>query len=295
VWETIELRELRVFFALCEELHFGRTAERLSLTQSRVSQTLRDLEAKVGAELFFRTSRRVSLTTSGERFRAGLEPRYLALLAGLEAAGSATERMMGPLRVGLLSPTSGGPHLTEAIKQFEQLHPDVEVKVVEIDLMACRLPLHEKDLIVGPLLSREPRVLAIAKDHPLATRDHVSTEDLADYTVAPIEGLPDEMLEALVPSRSRSGRPIPRLDSPPAAVGEVTSLIARGRIVHPTVPAFAEYFGHPGIVYVPITDLPESTTALVSLKGAGRAVREFRAVATRVLEAAAATRPEERS
>jgi DNA-binding transcriptional LysR family regulator len=70
VWPTIELREIRLFLALADELHFGRAAERLELTPSRVSQVLRELEAKVGGELLSRTSRRAALTELGERFRA---------------------------------------------------------------------------------------------------------------------------------------------------------------------------------------------------------------------------------
>jgi DNA-binding transcriptional LysR family regulator len=76
MWETIELRELRVFVTLAEELHFGRSAERLGLTQSRVSQSLRELEAKLGGRLVYRTSRRVELTPLGERFRADALPVY---------------------------------------------------------------------------------------------------------------------------------------------------------------------------------------------------------------------------
>ena len=62
MWRAVELRELRVFLVLAEELHFGRTADRLGLTQSRVSQSIRDLERKLGLHLAARTSRRVVLT-----------------------------------------------------------------------------------------------------------------------------------------------------------------------------------------------------------------------------------------
>ena len=59
MWRTVELRELRLFNTLAEELHFGRTAERLQVTPSRVSQSLRALEQKLGSPLVHRTSRRV--------------------------------------------------------------------------------------------------------------------------------------------------------------------------------------------------------------------------------------------
>ena len=71
---NVELRELRLFLVLAEELHFGRTAEKLGLTPSRVSQSVRALEDKVGAQLVHRTSRRVSLTASGEQFLLDVRP-----------------------------------------------------------------------------------------------------------------------------------------------------------------------------------------------------------------------------
>src|SRR5215211_9311710 len=76
MWETVELRDLRVFLTLADELHFRRTAERLDLTPSRVSQTIRELEQKLGAQLVHRTSRRVRLTAFGERLRSEARPAY---------------------------------------------------------------------------------------------------------------------------------------------------------------------------------------------------------------------------
>jgi DNA-binding transcriptional LysR family regulator len=74
MWQTVELRELRLFLTLAEERHFGRTAETLQLTPSRVSQSLRALEQKLGAQLVHRTSRRVQLTPFGERFLRDVAP-----------------------------------------------------------------------------------------------------------------------------------------------------------------------------------------------------------------------------
>ena len=66
MWSTVELRELRIFLALVEELHFGRTAERLGVSQPTVSEAVRALEARLGGKLFERTSRRVLLTSLGQ-------------------------------------------------------------------------------------------------------------------------------------------------------------------------------------------------------------------------------------
>jgi DNA-binding transcriptional LysR family regulator len=277
MWEAVELRELRVFLVLAEELHFGRSAQRLGLTQSRVSQSVRELEAKLGGELVHRTSRHVSLTSLGERFRDEMGAAYGELARVLERAQAANRSLQGTLRLGLLAASSGGPHLTAIIEAFERGHPECEVQVSEvfftdplgplrrgeIDLMATRLPIKQPDLVVGPTLMREPRVLAVATDHPLAGRERISIEDLGHYPVAPITDEPKELIDTVIPRKTPGGRQIRRLRRRPTTPHEVTALIARGRIVHPTTPSFAEYFGHPGVRYIPIADMPPSSTGLV--------------------------------
>src|SRR5215213_2293450 len=127
MWSAVELREIRVFVTLAEELHFGRTAERLELTSSRVSQTLRELEVKLGGQLLHRTSRRAVLTPLGERFLAEAKPSFEELTGVLERTHAANSDLEGALRLGLLAANSGGPHLTAIVEEFERVHPDCEV------------------------------------------------------------------------------------------------------------------------------------------------------------------------
>jgi DNA-binding transcriptional LysR family regulator len=280
--ETIELREIRVFLAVARELHFGRAAELLGVTQSRVSQSLRELELKLGDTLVHRTSRHVALTAAGERFLAGVEPAHERLIAVLERASQGTGALAGTLRIGLASAVSGGPRLIQIINAFEEQYPGCRVDVQElalfnrleplrageVDVMASRLPLRQPDLVVGPALSHEPRVLAVAADHPLSDRAEVSTEDIADYQVLDVAGmLPPELERVFIPDTSASGRPMKRRRLEHADWSELLTMIARGKIVHPTVASFADHFAHPSIRCVPITDLPTWTTALVWRRG----------------------------
>ena len=76
MWSEVELSEIRVFLGLAEELHFGRTAERLHITPSYASQLIRRLETRLGGRLFDRTSRRVRLTPLGERLLVTLGPAH---------------------------------------------------------------------------------------------------------------------------------------------------------------------------------------------------------------------------
>jgi DNA-binding transcriptional LysR family regulator len=282
MWESVELREIRVFLTLAEELHFGRTAQRLGLTQSRVSQTLRQLERKMGGQLFHRTSRRVELTPFGEGFRERAGAAYEQLADALRDCRPASGRPSGRLRLGTFEPCSAGPHLTSIISAFEAEHPDCEVEVSEIthgadplealrsgavQLMAIRLPLDAPDLAIGPVLTRERRVLAVARTHPLAGRASVTLEDVAEHRVTDCFGVPPTIMRAFVPASTPSGRALRRIERSPVKPFEVASLVARGKIVHPTVPSFADFFGQPEITYRPLTGLPPLESALVSRRG----------------------------
>jgi DNA-binding transcriptional LysR family regulator len=300
MWQTVELRELRLFLTLAEELHFGRTAERLQLTPSRVSQTVRGLEDRLGAQLVHRTSRRVRLTPFGERFLRDVEPAYARLTAVLERTSAATQTPAGTLRLGLLSGPAGGPHLIEIIRAFEAHHPECKVEVVQmswddpfgrlresdVELMATWIPLNQPDLVVGPILAEERRVLAVARDHPLADRDSVDVEMLADYPVVHFDNWPKELHEAMVPFRTPGGRPTTGIRIPVGerAVLDVAVRIARGELIHPTVASVPPYLGDFDFAFVPITGMPPLRSALVWRRPArDLQLRAFVSVARQVL------------
>src|ERR671935_1612248 len=185
MWSAVELRDIRVFLTLAEELHFGHTAERLGLTPSRVSQILRELEAKLGARLVHRTSRRVQLTALGERFRYEVSEPATELGAILERTERAGSEGKAKLRIGTFSGPATGPHILRIVRAFNARHPDCVVDVQqlgqperpfetlergEFDMLAMWLPVGHPELVVGPTLTKEPRVLAVSPDHPLAPR-----------------------------------------------------------------------------------------------------------------------------
>lgn len=278
MWQTIELRHVRVFLTLAEEQHFGRTAERLGLTQSRVSQTLRDFETRLGDRLVDRTSRRVTLTPAGERLRADLQPAYGELVGVLQRFSRASQELAGVVRLGVAHAGAVVPELLRVIEAFESSHPECKVEIVElpfrdrlvplrrgdVDLMVARLPIDQPDLGVGPVVTHEPRVLAISRDHPLARLESVSIEDIADYGVMDVTALgPREIGAAYLPDTTPQGRPIRRVHPTVNDFSELVILIARGRIVQPTVASAATRFAHPNVVCRPIADMPPSSTALV--------------------------------
>jgi len=298
MWSSVELRHVRTFLTLAEELHFGRTAARLGVSPSRVSQTVRTLEVLVGGRLFDRTSRRVRLTPLGEQLRSQLGPGYDELQSAFLAAREAATGIAGVLRVGMYSRTNGGPLLVDIVKTFQDRHPACRVELIDtgfgrdqldwlrqddVDALAMRLPLSGDDLMIGPVLSREARVLLVARDHPLAGRQDVEYEDLAPYSVA--DGpLPREMMAAFAPPTTPSGRRLAR--TMVHSIEEAIMRVSVGEIVHPTIRSFLEHYPHPNIVAIPITDLPPSETALVWLRTSTSAkIRAFADSATDVIDA----------
>ncbi|MFB4315201.1 LysR family transcriptional regulator [Actinomadura sp. 21ATH] len=270
----MELRDIEIFLTLAEELHFGRTAERLHVSQARVSQAVRKQERRLGVVLFDRTSRRVTLTPVGRRLREDLQQAVDLLQAGLaraEAAGLGAGRT---LRLGVFG--HAGHELRPLLDAFRARHPGVDVQLAEIngsapftalrtgenDVNVLWLPVAEPDLTVGPTVLTGGRVLAVAADHPLAARGTASLEDLADASVVDLgPDAPGYWVESMIPARTPGGRRIPR-----GPIGrtfhEILSLVATGRCVHPLGEIAARYNSPPGIVFLPITDAPAMRWAL---------------------------------
>jgi DNA-binding transcriptional LysR family regulator len=296
MWASVGLREIRTFLILAEELHFGRTADRLGVTASRVSQTIQTLETLVGGRLFDRTSRRVRLTPLGEQLRADMAPGYKRLHAAFLAAREAATGVAGVLRLGMYSRSNGGPLLLDIVKAYQERCPASRVQLIEtgfardqfdwlrqddVDLLAMRLPVADDDVVVGPILSRETRVLIVARDHPLASRDTIDYDDIAPYIVS--DGmLPAAMMDAFMPPVTPSGHRLRRTFV--HGINEAVMRVSTGEIVHPTVRSFLDHYPHPSVVAVPIRDLPASETALVWLLGNRSAkVTAFAEVATDVM------------
>ncbi|MFF5256542.1 LysR family transcriptional regulator [Streptomyces leeuwenhoekii] len=274
---TLEIRELEAFLVLAEELHFGRTGERLYVSQSRVSQLLKSLEARIGAPLVERTSRRVTLTPLGQTFLSSLRPAYEALRATVEEARAAARGMGGVLRIGFQGTIDD--QLARAIALFEEGCPACTVDVAEIalsdpfgpvrrkevDCAVVLLPVAEDDLVLGPLFSRQSQMLALPARHPYAARESISAEELADYPLIGIQdGAPDYWRRAQAPHRTPAGRPIPagpRVNT----LQEGLSLTAAERGAMLLCRSSAAYHGggRSSIAFVPVEGLPDSLLGLV--------------------------------
>ena len=188
----MELRHLRYFSVLAEELHFGRAAVRLSISQPPLSVAIRQLEESVGARLCDRNSKEVRLTAAGIALQASAR-RLLAQSeeAALEARNVASG-LAGRLRVGFVGAMLYRG-LPQALKTFQAEHPAVRITLSELnsgeqvmELMHDRLDvgfLHTSrlpDALHSRLLLSEPFVCCLPADHPLARKRKVAPIHLKD-------------------------------------------------------------------------------------------------------------------
>jgi DNA-binding transcriptional LysR family regulator len=188
----MELRHLRYFLVLSEELHFGRAARRLSISQPPLSVAIRQLEDSVGAQLFERNSKAVRLTPAGEALRVSARgllasAQEAALEARDVAAGSA-----GRLRIGFVGAMLYRG-LPQALRAFQAQHPAVRVTLAELNSGEQIVELSRGGLDLGfvhtsrmppelrhQLLLREPFVCCLPAGHRLARRRALAVGDLRD-------------------------------------------------------------------------------------------------------------------
>ncbi|MEV6375481.1 LysR family transcriptional regulator [Micromonospora musae] len=264
----MELRDIEIFLTLAEELHFGRTAERLRISQARVSQSIKQQERRIGGVLFERTSRSVRLTPLGDRLRARLDAGYREINAGLDEATAVAQGHAGTLTVGAFD--THHQDVAAVLDLFRQRHPRCELRLREVlpsdpfgglragrvDVGLLWLPVREPDLVVGLELFTERLVLAVSPGHPLAGRDRVDMEDLGDYSVVYPDGpIPDYVWEAHTPSVTPTGRPI-RRGIAVATLAEAFTAVAAGDVISPIGLDSAASRLRRDIVFLPITDGP---------------------------------------
>ncbi|NUS91803.1 MAG: LysR family transcriptional regulator [Nocardia sp.] len=297
----IALRDIEIFLTVSKELHFGRAAEGLYVSQARVSQVIRKLERQVGGKLFDRSSRSVALTPVGRQLFTDLQANYRDLCASLgRAARSARYGDDGLLRIGVTS--SSLAEIRPVLNALQARHPNCSLHIEhvhfgnpfgalradEIDVLVSWLPIEEPDLTVGPVLYEEPFMLVVAADHPLAKRESASYEDLADYGVCgagttPANSPPDYWQTAAVPFATPSGRTIARV-AYADTFQDMLMLVAAGKVITPVHAHAAIHYPRPDVVYIPMPDAPPARWSLIWRRGGATGlIRELAAAAAELM------------
>ncbi|MGQ4483603.1 LysR family transcriptional regulator [Streptomyces sp. SAS_276] len=279
----LDLRKLRYFVAVADQLHFGRAADELHIAQPVLSRQIRALEQDLGASLFTRDRHGVELTAAGRQLLADAGPLLAstqAIRRRVSAAAGGKRRLMVGFRAGVA--------VTPAARAFEKRHPDVVVDVQRIegddqaamlldgriDVGYVRLPIDETGLRVTPLYA-EPRVAVLSAGHRLAGKEQVTEADLAD--------------EPLVwhgePSTQPTKRPLPNAGYPVRGVDETLEHVAAGRGISFLARSASVFYSHPDVVYVPIPDLtPDQVCLAVAASHVSPVVEDFVAAARSAAE-----------
>jgi DNA-binding transcriptional LysR family regulator len=281
----LDLRKLRYFVAVAEELHFGRAAERLHIAQPVLSRQIRALEDEVRAQLFVRTKRATELTAAGRQLLDDARP--------LLGAADAAQRRVALAGRGSKTFTIGfmpGLTVTEAVRRFGQAHPDLEIELIRttwddqvdvlhdgrVDVSLVRLPIDQAGLTVRPLFE-EPRVATLPADHRLAGKPVIDITDLADEHLLQDPDAVPEWRDIAVELRTRTAKPVPVVRS----VEEKLEHVAAGRGVSIIPLSVAAFYQRPDVVTVPVDNLAPNTVCLAWIATRrSRLIQDFATLAT---------------
>ncbi|MDB6167443.1 MAG: LysR family transcriptional regulator [Verrucomicrobia bacterium] len=190
----MELRRLRYFLTLADELNFRRAAEKLNIAQSPLSQQIRKLEEEVGVRLFDRSNRHVALTHAGQIFLVEARAVLARSREAVERARSAAEGHAGMLKVGYLTSMTD-ERFSRAMTAFREECPEVDLALFDlvpeailaalrdrvIDVGFIRAPFRDEQLL-SQRIWQEKLMVALPKNHWLAGRPGLAPKYLADET-----------------------------------------------------------------------------------------------------------------
>lgn len=259
----MELRHLKYFVTVAEELHFGRAAEKLHMAQPPLSQQIKGLEDELGVQLLTRTKRRVELTPAGRLF---LDEAHLTLQQSERArriAVEAQQGIRGRLRIGFVTSASYSI-LPVVIRRFRRENPEIDLELVEmtpclqigalergeIDIGILRPPVESIRMTMQTVLA-EPLVAALPVDHRKAAQKAIDLKSLAEeaFVLFPRQHGPG-IYDVIMKACHEAGF-TPQISYAPNEMQTLLAYVAGGLGLS-LVPQSLAVF-HPGsIVYLPL-------------------------------------------
>ncbi len=272
----MELRHLRYFVAVAEELHFGRAAKRLNLAQPPLSQQIRSLETELGLALFHRTSRKVELTEAGKLLLTQARLVLMSAETATRTMRAAHHGEVGRLTIGFT--TSAVYSLVpDILREFNRSRPLVEIRCMEMHPEQQKVALLERQIqasftrtplgdpaLQSETLDRERFVLALPVDHPRAGQAKLRLRDFAgEGFILFSRHQGSAIYDAIIASCQRAGFS-PRIAQEGGGVQTILALVAAGLGVA-MVPASLRHMQRPGVLYreLPGGDTQEIGLALV--------------------------------
>ena len=270
----MELRQLRYFVAVAEELHFARAAARLLIASPSLSQQIKALERSLSVTLFERSSQGVSLTPAGEQLLPLARATLDSASEVMDAADRISEQRATVLRLGFLAfsltapsrrlLTEFGrkvPSVTVQLRQYEWDDPSAGLLSGATDAALVRPPFTGTDRLDMLELAREPLLAIVADGHEMASLESVSSERLAQEAWLEAEAVTDPVFARYWYFRDlRSETPLVRTTA--GTLEEWLAEIAFGRGVNVVPASLAEEYRRPGLAFIPVSDAPPSRLVL---------------------------------
>ncbi|WLW58188.1 LysR family transcriptional regulator [Streptomyces sp. YU58] len=271
------LHQLRLFLVLSEELHFGRAAARVYVTQPAFSQQIRSLEQRLGVTLVERGGRGTRLTPAGQALTEEARAVVDAMARLRQTVDRHAGTARGRLRIGSLGAEAAMPYAHAVLARLRERHPDLEIEVRNltfVDMFGALLSGEvDAAFLRGPLpggiqslrLATEARVVCLSDDDPLAGRETVTLADLADRAVV---DMPPEVPRSWWDHLTVNPRP----DGTPARYGPVVRdteamvfAVTQKQAITFLPSAARHLYPRTGITYVDCPDLGLSTAELAWL------------------------------
>jgi DNA-binding transcriptional LysR family regulator len=261
----VELRHLRYFRAVAEELHFGRAAERLHMAQPPLSQQILQLERELGVTLLVRSTRKVELTPAGEAYLN----RVVAILDAVDEAGAQAHRIAdgveGHLAIGCVGSATYSL-LPRLVRELREQLPGVDVSIRgemlapaqisalltgEIDLALLRPPVEQPGVLVETV-RRDRLLVALPEGHALATRDDLSVSDLRDEEFVAHAGHGRSVMSSILTAMCADAGFVPRIRHEVEETSTLVTLVSAGLGVA-IVPEPTAALAIAGVCYRPLT------------------------------------------
>ncbi len=269
----MELRHLRYFVTLAEELHFGRAAERLHIAQPPLSQQIRQLERELGFELFHRTKRSVQLTEAGQVFLSEVQQILKQLQQAIQAGRQTSRGEIGQLVVGFVS-SAAYNILPTLLRTFRSSVPGVRLELHELttdqqlewlregrmDVGFLRPPI-EENTFSWETIFQEPLMVALPETHLLANQSDVCLRSLADELFILFPRILAPGLYDLIISLCQQAGFSPSVAQEAIQMQTIVSLVAAQMGVA-IVPASLQNLQRTGVVYKNIQE-PSSKVAII--------------------------------
>ena len=266
----MELRHLRYFVAVAEELHFHRAATRLHISQPPLSQQIRALEEELGVRLLERNRRRVTLTAAGASFLVAAREILAAVERATELARRVAAGEVGSLSVAFVGSAMFNPVVPEILREYASHYPDVALNLRElptaeqlealahgrIDVGVIRGPLESTTLAPGlelAVIHREHLVVALPESHPLASEPRLRAAQLRGETFVILRRSEAPGLWAPLASVMGGAGGVPEDVLEVAEMQTIIGLVASGFGVS-LVPASVGETDRAGVTFRPLAD-----------------------------------------